>query len=203
MRPTSTFSKRRLHWNWKWKWKNAFATSKPAKKTKWPHNSNVNSTSEKRSCATKRSSMFASVRRKSALKSRLNWASSVLKSATVSRASPRKWTPSRKWLKKRCENLLLSKSKAKLTWMKRNSGLESVSSVPFNQRTHVQKSVRSGCNQFPDRHQRLMAQAPWTRVHSVLDPMGWGLLQAARYAVLWVSKTSLSNVLASETCVPQ
>ena len=203
MRPILTFSRRKLLWNWKWKWKNVSAISKPGKKTKWLHNSSANSTSEKRSCATKRSSMFVSVKRKYALKLRHNWVSSVLKSEIAFRASRRKWTPSRKWLKKRCVNPLRSKSKAKLTWMKKNSEPESVSSVLFNPRIHELKSDRSGCNQSRDKPLQHSVQAPWTRVHLGPVLMDWVLLLVARCAALWVSKTSLKNDLASVICVPR
>ncbi len=168
-----------------------------------PHNSNANSTSGKRSCATKHSSMFASVRRRYVLKLRHNLALSVRKFVTVFRDFQRKWTPSKKWLRRRCENQLLSKSKVKLTWMKRNYELESVSSVRFNPPIHALKSDRSGCNQSRDKRLPPTVQGQWTRPHSVPGQMDWVPQQDARCADSWVSKTSLNHDLVSVLCAPQ
>ena len=81
--PISIFSRRKPRLSSKSKWRNALTISKPARKPKWRHNSSDNWTSEKKSCATKRSLMFASGKRKFVLKSRPNSGLSELKFATA------------------------------------------------------------------------------------------------------------------------
>ena len=82
-RPILTFSRKRLHSNWKLIWKSVLQPSELENKRKSLYNLNVNSTSVRKSCATRPSLMSVSVKHPFGLRLKRNLVSSVLKFVTV------------------------------------------------------------------------------------------------------------------------